>query len=190
MTGELDALLSRPEPALQPLREGRDTIAARFEALRRLDAEGLCTRIHGDLHLGQVLRTDSGWFILDFEGEPNRTPEQRRQRWSPLRDVAGMLRSFDYAAAVALAERADPDHSVTSHLQALGAAWAGINRESFWAAYLAEMQGSGVLPSSGAVLTLRRAFEVQKAVYEVEYELGHRPTWAHIPIDFLLRGLP
>jgi trehalose synthase-fused probable maltokinase len=190
MTGELDRLLARPDPALQRLRMARQRIAARFDALRRIEPDGLCTRVHGDLHLGQVLRTDSGWFILDFEGEPDRTPEQRRERWSPLRDVAGMLRSFDYAAAAALAERSDHDHDgeFGDHLRALGDAWASVNRDAFWAAYLAGVDGTGLLPAPGAALTVRRAFEVQKAVYEVEYELGHRPGWVHIPIEFLLRG--
>jgi maltokinase len=188
MTAELDALLLRPDPAIAGLRSARDGIAAHFEALRDLEPLGLCTRIHGDLHLGQVMRTDSGWYILDFEGEPNRTPAQRRERSSPLRDVAAMLRSFDYAAAAALAERSDPAGPDSDNLRSLGDSWAQINRDAFWAAYLGEIDGSGLLAPSGASLTLRRAFEVQKAVYEVGYELGHRPSWAHIPLTFLLRG--
>jgi maltokinase len=188
MSGELDTLLQRSDPLLAPVRAARDKVNAHFAALRTVAGGGLCTLVHGDLHLGQVMRTDSGWFILDFEGEPNRSPGERRERSSPLRDVAAMLRSFDYAAAAALAERADPPGPDAEQLKALGEAWAQINRDAFWAAYLSEMVGAETLASPGASLTLRRAFEVQKAVYEVDYELGHRPSWAHIPLGFLLRG--
>lgn len=189
MTAELDGLLQLAEPALAPLRSARGRIAEHFAALRTLEPGGLCTRVHGDLHLGQVLRTDSGWYILDFEGEPDRTPAERRARSSPLRDVAGMLRSFDYAAAAALAERAEPGSVEGEHLSLLGETWARINRDSFWAAYLAEIGDAGALAEPGTSLTLRRAFEVQKAIYEVGYELGHRPAWAAIPLGFLLRGV-
>jgi len=189
MLAELDSLLQRPEEVLAPLRAARDGIAAHFESLRSIAPRGLRTRIHGDLHLGQVLRTDQGWFILDFEGEPNRAPSARRERSSPLRDVAGMLRSFDYAAAAALDERADLSAPEADSLRALGERWSQVNRDAFWAAYLAGMDGTGVLGEQGATLTLRRAFEVQKAVYELGYELGHRPGWAPIPLSFLLRGV-
>jgi len=187
MAGELDSLLGRFDGALDPLRLARTRVEEHFAALQALAPGGLCTRVHGDLHLGQVMRTDSGWYILDFEGEPNRSAEQRRERSSPLRDVAAMLRSFDYAAAAGLVERTQPGSAEYERLRGVGDAWAQINREAFWAAYL-DALGAEVLPAPGAALTLVRAFEVQKAVYEVGYELGHRPSWAHIPLDFLLRG--
>ena len=187
MTAELDALLARPEPVLEPLRRHRDALAGCFAAMRDLRPSGLRTRVHGDLHLGQTLRTDSGWVILDFEGEPDRTPAQRRRRLSPLVDVAGMLRSFDYAAAVALAERLLPDSADWEGMLAYGDAWAQISRDAFWAAYLEAAAERDLLPDPGAAHVLRRAFELQKAVYETNYELGHRPSWAVIPIRFLLR---
>lgn len=188
MTAELDALLGRPEPALDPLRRHRDAVAARLGAVQDLDAGGLRIRIHGDLHLGQTLRTDAGWTILDFEGEPDRTPAERRVRASPLRDVAGMLRSFDYAAAVALAERLLPESADWEGMLAYGETWAQVSRDAFWAAYLEATAGSGLLPEPGAAHVLRQAFEMQKAVYEAGYELGHRPSWVGIPLRFLLRG--
>jgi trehalose synthase-fused probable maltokinase len=187
MTAELDALLARPEEVLEPLRRGRDALAGCFAAIRDLRPSGLRTRVHGDLHLGQTLRTDSGWVILDFEGEPDRTPEQRRRRMSPLVDVAGMLRSFDYAAAVALSERLLPDSADWEGTLAYGDTWAQISRDAFWAGYLETIGDRGVLPDPSAAHVLRRAFELQKAVYETGYELGHRPTWAAIPVRFLLR---
>jgi len=188
MTAELDRLLAVDSELLLPLREERAGIVQHFDALRGLEPGGMRTRVHGDLHLGQMLRTDSGWVILDFEGEPNRRSAERRARTSPLRDVAGMLRSLDYAAAAALAERAHAGSSEWRELVAQGDAWAAANRDAFWAAYLAAVDRTELLPSPGSALLLRRAFEVQKAIYEVDYELGHRPSWAAIPVRFLLLG--
>ena len=188
MTSELDHLLQSAQPAVAPLAAKRDLIAARFEALRGLGGGGLAIRTHGDFHLGQVLRTDDGWKIVDFGGEPRRSAQERRERSSPLRDVAGMLRSFDYAAAAALRERTDPSDPLWPRLLAAGRSWAAANREAYWAAYLGRAAGSELLPHPGATMVLRRAFELSKAVYEIGYELGHRPEWASIPLDFLLSG--
>ncbi len=188
MTAELDSVLARTEVALDPLREVRDEVVARFDHIRRLSPGGLLVRVHGDLHLGQLLRVDTGWVVLDFEGEPDRTPAQRRELSSPLRDVAAMLRSFDYAAAAAIAERTAPDSDEARKLVGFGEAWANANRDAFWRAYLETMGSRPVLPAPGPALVLRRAFEVQKAVYEIGYELGHRPAWVDIPLRFLLRG--
>jgi maltokinase len=188
MTGELDRLLGNATPLLQPLQDRRDSIASRFDALRSLDDGGLAIRIHGDYHLGQVLRNNEGWHILDFEGEPDRSVEERRRRSSPLRDVAGMLRSFDYAAAAALAERMSPADPRFADLFAQGDAWAAANRDAFWAAYLQRVGDRDLLPPDGRAIVLRRAFELQKAIYEISYELGHRPDWVGIPLHFLLAG--
>jgi len=188
MTRELDQLLSRDEPSLDPLRDVRRAVVARFDQLRGLSPGGLLTRIHGDLHLGQLLRIDTGWVILDFEGEPDRTPAERRERSTPLRDVAAMLRSFDYAAAAAIVERTPLDSEEADALRGYGEAWADANRDAFWGAYLEAIGSRSVLPAPGPSVVIRRAFEVQKAVYEIGYELGHRPSWVPIPLRFLLRG--
>jgi trehalose synthase-fused probable maltokinase len=189
MTAELDQLLARRDPSLDELRDVRSGVVARFDQIRGLSPSGLLTRIHGDLHLGQLLRVDTGWVILDFEGEPDRTPAERRERSTPLRDVAAMLRSFDYAAAAAIIERAPPDSEEAAGLYGYGEAWADANRDAFWSAYLETIGTSPLLPGPGPSLVLRRAFEVQKAVYEIGYELGHRPAWATIPLRFLMRGV-
>jgi trehalose synthase-fused probable maltokinase len=165
-------------------------VAAHFDALRSLQSGGLAIRIHGDYHLGQVMRIDEGWVVLDFEGEPDRPLAERRRRTSALRDVAGMLRSFDYAAAAALAERSKPGGEEWQALLPQGQAWAEANRASFWNAYAARVEGSPLLPPHDATITLLRAFELQKAVYEVGYELGHRPDWLLIPLQFLLGTAP
>jgi maltokinase len=128
-----------------------------------------------------MVRTDAGWIVLDFEGEPSRSVELRRRRSSPLRDVAGVLRSFSYAAAVALMERATPDDPDWERLLAYGDAWAEVNRDAFWDAYVGAVGGSDLLPDAGVVAAVLRAFEVQKAIYELAYELGHRPDLAWIP---------
>ena len=188
MTAELDNLLSRDDAALDPLRDIRKNVVDRFDQIRGLTTSGLLVRIHGDLHLGQLLRVDTGWVVLDFEGEPDRTPEERGELSSPLRDVAAMLRSFDYAAAAAIIERTAPDSAEAGVLRGYGEAWADANRDAFWSAYLESIGTRPLLPGPGPSLVLRRAFEVQKAVYEIGYELGHRPGWVSIPIRFLLRG--
>ncbi|MFF5247918.1 phosphotransferase [Streptosporangium sp. NPDC000095] len=129
-------------------------------------------RVHGDYHLGQVMRTNNDWVILDFEGEPGRPIAERRALSSPLRDVAGMLRSFDYAARHLLADHPDPDA-----LRPRAVEWAELNRSSFLAGYSA---GGGHLRAEDAVLL--RALELDKAAYEVVYESRNRPTWLHIPM--------
>jgi maltokinase len=188
MLADLDSLIAAGGEATAGLSDRRAALEARVDAIRTLKAPGLAIRVHGDYHLGQVLRTDSGWTVLDFEGEPRRSVEYRRRRHSALRDVAGMLRSFDYAAAVALIERTSPADPSWQHLQAHGRSWATANREAFWSAYIEHTAGSRLLPDAGAALTLRRAFEIQKAVYEVEYELAHRPHWVAVPLAFLLEA--
>jgi maltokinase len=188
MLTELDALIGAGTDALRELPVHREALEARINAIRTLQEPGLAIRIHGDYHLGQVLRTDSGWTVLDFEGEPRRPVEHRRRRHSPLRDVAGMLRSFDYAASVALLERLTPTDPAWAHVRAHGLSWAVANREAFWAAYVERTAGTALLPDPGAALTLRRAFEIQKAVYEVGYEMAHRPSWVPVPLGFLLEA--
>jgi maltose alpha-D-glucosyltransferase/alpha-amylase len=186
MTAELDRLLASKEPAVAPLRARRDAIAQSFAAISTLTDGGTAIRVHGDYHLGQLLRIDSGWIVLDFEGEPVRTIDQRRSHSSPLNDVAGMLRSLDYAVALAVADRSSPDNPEWAWMLDTGAAWAEANRAALWDAYTATVAGSGLLPLGEAATTLRHAFELRKALYEVGYELGHRPDWVGIPLRHLL----
>lgn len=150
-----------------------------YDAVRGLDDPGAAVRVHGDLHLGQVLRTDAGWYVLDFEGEPRVPIAARREPSSPLRDAAGMLRSFHYAAQVALRDRHDPPDD---ELLDLAAGWVDRNRQAFLAGYLAVDGIAELLPATDAArAVLLRAFEVGKAVYEIGYEREHRPDWEHIP---------
>lgn len=149
-------------------------------------AAGLKTRIHGDYHLGQVLLTPARWLIIDFEGEPLRPLDQRRRSQHPLRDVAGMLRSFSYAASAALFERTIPDSPEWAALEPWVEAWEELARDRYLGAYLAKSHEGKFLPADRNVLAvILDAFEIDKALYELAYERGHRPEWVRIP----LRGI-
>ena len=152
-----------------------------LDELTALDG-GPAIRVHGDYHLGQVLRTDHGWYVLDFEGEPARPLEARRRPSSPLKDVAGMLRSFHYASAVARTERDE------YALEDLAAAWEVRNRQAFLRGYMKAAGDGAILPADPeSVAAVLAAFELEKAVYELGYERSHRPDWTHIPLAALHR---
>ena len=166
---------------LEPGDVDRDGAQEILDEMAALDA-GAAIRVHGDYHLGQVLRTDAGWYVLDFEGEPARPIDDRRRPSSPLKDVAGMLRSFHYASAVARTER-DEDA-----LEELAAAWETRNRQAFLRGYMKAAGDGGILPADPErTATVLAAFELEKAVYELGYERAHRPDWIHIPLAALRR---
>ena len=150
---------------------------------------GMRIRHHGDYHLGQVLRTADGKFmIIDFEGEPARPLSERRARQSPLRDVAGMLRSFAYAAATAATEV--PASVPRSTVEAHAGRWQRDVRKAFLAGYLADQDRSAarILPAQrAAVASLTSLFEIEKVFYELRYELDNRPGWAWIPLRGIAR---
>jgi maltokinase len=173
MTERLGAA-SEIVPELAPFADG---IRAAYDAVASLPTGVAIQRIHGDFHLGQVLRTDTGWVLIDFEGEPARPLSERRALMSPLRDVAGMLRSFDYAARHLLTEQ-----RVNPGLEYRAGEWAERNRDAFCTGY---GNACGRDPREDAVLL--RAFELDKAVYEVVYEARHRPGWLAIPLGSIER---
>jgi maltose alpha-D-glucosyltransferase/alpha-amylase len=148
------------------------------------DDLGMLVRVHGDYHLGQVLRTTSGIFsVIDFEGEPSRPLDERREKTSPLRDVAGMLRSFAYAAATLAMSTEKSLDMPTRELRS--ARWERDVRAAYLSGYLgiADDDAPGILPEEAEHVHLLIAiFEAEKAFYELSYELNNRPDWAWIPM--------
>jgi trehalose synthase-fused probable maltokinase len=171
-----------PEQAA-PVLQRRDDIVDRIDRLSDDKATGPLTRIHGDLHLGQVLLdADGNWMLLDFEGEPAKSLQERRALNAPLRDVAGMLRSFDYAAAAG-------SGGDLSAVPPVAEVWRDEVRQAFLSAYLDEAAQHDVLPHDTAVDAQLDAFELDKAVYELGYELANRPGWVPIPVGGITRVL-
>jgi maltokinase len=161
--------------AVPELTKHIDMISDAYSELAKLSGPFPVQRVHGDYHLGQVLRTETGWVVLDFEGEPATPLAQRRARSSPLRDVAGMLRSFDYAARHQLI-----GHPGQAALSDAARDWVRRNASAFCVGYA---EAGGLDPVANQVLL--RALQLDKAVYEVLYEARHRPSWLPIPLDSL-----
>ena len=157
-----------------------------IERLEAVESAGAAIRGHGDFHLGQVLRADAGWFVLDFEGEPDRSADERARFSSPLRDVAGMLRSFEYVAAVALREQVEDDRD---RLEPLAAAWASHNTDALERGYASAEGVESLLPSAADRAVVLAAFSLEKAAYELAYERAHRPDWEDIPAKAIERLL-
>jgi maltokinase len=165
--------------ALDPIRGRGEEVRDHLRMLTHAGSVGRVIRTHGDYHLGQTLYADGDWIILDFEGEPARGLSERRRKRSPLRDVAGMLRSFAYAASASELQRGvvAPE------------AWEQSTREEFLAGYL-ETADPTLLPvGPEAMKRLLTVFELEKAVYELRYELDNRPDWVRIPVAGIVRLL-
>ncbi len=187
------ALLEQQQAKLPPQAQAnaRALLDARQQLFDRIEACGmpagacLKTRYHGDYHLGQVLVSSNDFIIIDFEGEPARPLAERRMKHSPLRDVAGMLRSFDYARWSAVLRdtytQADRDR-----IAPLAQGWVREAREIYLRAYDETTRGSGLFASFGEVRGLIALFELEKALYELRYELGNRPTWINVPLQGVL----
>lgn len=190
---DVTELTQRIETALESTEGVGDiapAISGRLKILAELEDMGAKTRVHGDLHLGQVMTTPRGWMVLDFEGEPLRTLEERRAKQSPLKDVAGMLRSFNYAALSALFERGEPGSDEWERLEPWATCWETLARERFLNGYLTRAHEGRFLPADReALVALLSAFEIEKALYELVYEQGHRPEWVRIPLHGIKRSL-
>jgi maltokinase len=175
LTERMFRKLDLASAAVPELAKHADLIGEAYAEFAKLKGPFPVQRVHGDYHLGQVLRTETGWVVLDFEGEPATPLAQRRARSSALRDVAGMLRSFDYAARHQLIGH--PDQVA---LNDVARDWVRRNTDAFCAGYA---EGGGLDPAANRVLL--RALLLDKAVYEVLYEARHRPSWLSIPLDSL-----
>jgi maltokinase len=166
------------------LAEYDTALRAAFERVRETKGPIFMQLIHGDLHLGQVLRTVTGWLLIDFEGEPAAPVAERAMLRSPLRDVAGMLRSFDYAAYQMLIGQPED-----ARLAERAFEWAQRNRAAFCDGYAEAATESigGSIGDPRAHADLLRAFELDKAVYEVAYEHANRPDWSTVPLSSIAR---
>jgi len=185
----LDTLQARvatlPESArrdAEAVLAARERLLARFDEIRGLQHAGLRIRIHGDYHLGQVLRTEEDFVILDFEGEPARTLAERRAKYSPLKDVAGMVRSFSYAAYAALLAFAVHAPHDGAALEGWADTWQHWAAKTFVLGYRTTMESSSLVPAPEEFAQLLDAFVLDKAVYELAYELNNRPDWVRIPL--------
>jgi maltokinase len=162
--------LELPEiEAVEPIAGHAAEVRDRLQLLSHVGARGRLIRTHGDLHLGQTMLGDDGWVVLDFEGEPAR----------PLLEVAGMLRSFAYAASASALQRNRPAPE----------GWEERARESFLAGYLEAVDATLMPPGEAPTRTMLSIFELEKAVYELRYELNNRPDWVGIPVAGIVRLL-
>jgi maltokinase len=174
--------LPSDNPDLEPIAHRGEEVRDRLSLLSHIGSGGKLIRHHGDLHLGQTLLAggrDPIWIVLDFEGEPARPLLERRRKRSPLRDVAGMLRSFAYAASAAEIQRGA--HAPEG--------WEERTREAFLAGYFGAVDPALLPPGESNARTLLTIFELEKAVYELRYELNNRPDWVRIPVAGIARLL-
>ncbi len=164
---------------LAPIVGRGEDVRQRLTSRAQVGTGGKTIRIHGDYHLGQILYSPRGWVILDFEGEPARPLPERRQKRSPLRDVASMLRSFAYVSSAVERQRGQtspPDFEPRA-------------RQSFLEAYFAEVDLTLLPGGESAIQNMLTVFELEKAIYELRYELDNRPDWVSIPVDGIVRLL-
>jgi maltose alpha-D-glucosyltransferase/alpha-amylase len=176
------ALNEATRPIAESVLAARQSLLARFDELAAVRAGGVRIRVHGDYHLGQVLRTEEDFIILDFEGEPARPIADRRVKESPLKDVAGMVRSYSYAAYAALFAFTVNAPDEYSLLESWAETWQHWIAEAFLGGYTSSIGESPLMPGTDVWRLLLRAFELDKAFYELGYELNNRPEWVRIPL--------
>lgn len=164
------------------LAEHHDSLVAQFDALTRIEGHHTAQRIHADLHLGQTLRTSLGWKLVDFEGEPAKELHERQRVDSVWRDVAGMMRSFDYAAR-SVARDLDATEEEAAQIAYRTEEWVERNNRAFLDGYV-EQRERDLTPDEQTLIT---AYVADKAVYEAVYEARNRPTWQAIPLTALHR---
>ncbi|MCX7620307.1 MAG: hypothetical protein N2037_05605 [Acidimicrobiales bacterium] len=203
------AFRAQVRPTLQLLRRSIDQLPAeaRDDALRLIEGEAdvlrifqrvkdhridaMRSRVHGDYHLGQVLHAGRDFVIIDFEGEPSRSPTERRIKRSPLSDVAGMVRSFQYAVKAgfsAYEQRGLVTDETRDALLERGDVWNAWVTLRFLTGYFDAISSTGLVPAAADDrLALLSAYVLDKALYEIRYELNNRPDWAPIPIEAAVR---
>ncbi len=185
---QLDRLPDDQRPAAEAVLALREQLGPRLTTLRPgAGFDALKTRYHGDYHLGQVLVAENDFIIIDFEGEPARALDERRRKHSALRDVAGMLRSFDYAMQAALNTMSTEQPATLAPLQPLTRDWRVQAADAFLAGYHEGLGDCRVHPANAAHgRQLIDLFTLEKALYELRYELDNRPDWVGVPLRGLL----
>jgi maltose alpha-D-glucosyltransferase/alpha-amylase len=188
LSSNLSQLSADTRAQAQALMDRRHRIAASLDALNgSAESFGKRIRIHGDYHLGQVLRSEDDFFLVDFEGEPARSLEERRRKQTPLKDVAGMLRSFDYAARSALATAVHQHPEQAATLEAWAAHWTAATTQSFLSGYRQAIAAQPeLIPAPPQAEAMLAALLLEKALYELVYELNNRPLWVNIPLYAVL----
>jgi predicted trehalose synthase len=171
--------LEEDDERVAPIAGRGQDVRERLQLLTQIGTAGRLIRTHGDYHLGQTLLTERGWVVLDFEGEPARPLPERRLKRSPLRDVAGMLRSFAYVASASEILRGKPAPP----------GWEQQARQAFMDGYVGSVDPNLLPPGQEATDKLLAVFELEKAVYELRYELNNRPDWVTIPVAGIARLL-
>jgi maltokinase len=167
------------DPKLAPIAGRGQDVRERLAARAQIGVTGRVIRTHGDYHLGQTLHTPRGWVIIDFEGEPARPLPERRQKRSPLRDVAGMLRSFAYVtSAVRILRGLEAPEGYEQRM-----------REQFLSSYFGAIDPTLMPAGEAAIANLLSIYELEKAIYELRYELNNRPDWTPIPVAGIVRLL-
>ncbi|MEH2562755.1 maltose alpha-D-glucosyltransferase [Bradyrhizobium sp. AZCC 2289] len=183
-----DTLKEADRPLADQLLTYQSTLPDRLKALMPRDIDGLNIRHHGDFHLGQMLIVKDDIFIIDFEGEPRRTISERRRKAPAARDVAGLIRSIDYSATAALERALKVTHDDAGRLAAALAEWRDRATAAFLAGYRETAANQRLWPANpDAAERLLNFFLLEKAFYEIEYELSHRPEWLRVPLTGMLR---
>jgi maltose alpha-D-glucosyltransferase/alpha-amylase len=187
----MPGLAERDRETAQRILAAEDDILRRFAALIDRRIRAMRIRCHGDLHLGQILFTGRDFLVIDFEGEPSRSLSDRRVKRTPLRDVAGLLRSFDYATSTALLDQSarglvEPDSPSAAELEAWGRHWCDGVSAAFLGAYLDASAGAPWIPEDPEELAiLLDTSLLEKALYELGYELNNRPLWVPVALSGL-----
>ena len=195
-THAFDRLLQRRNALSSGQADAEVLLARRADILRHIERSlpvkprGSKTRLHGDYHLGQVLLTQNDFVITDFEGEPTRSLAERRQKTSVLRDVAGMLRSFNYARHQALAHAITERPDALASLAEPAALWERVTQRAFLDAYRDAARGRSPFGAWEDASDLIELFTLEKAFYELAYEVDHRPDWVRVPLAGIRDLLP
>jgi maltose alpha-D-glucosyltransferase/alpha-amylase len=167
--------------------KGKERVKTFFNLVLKREMKGERIRIHGDYHLGQVLMNENDFFILDFEGEPDKLHHERRYKYPPLKDVAGMMRSFRYAAYSVIFTEYANQPAIADKLMAVADVWYHFVSRYYLGEYIKSTAGSNILPDEDKINDLLQVYSFKKAIYELGYEINNRPDWTVIPLQSLVK---